>query len=61
MFIAIVAIGFGPTVKVGFALSVPITKVSFTHVDHISFTFGFVFAKKIAMTNSIVACNCSIP
>jgi hypothetical protein len=57
----IAAIGFAPTIEVGFAPSVHVTRVSFTPIDRISFTLGFVFAKKIAMTNSTVACKCSMP
>jgi hypothetical protein len=51
----IVAIGFAPTIEVGFAPSVHVTRVSFTPVNRISFTLGFVFAKKIAMTDSTIA------
>jgi hypothetical protein len=61
MFTPIVTIGFAPTIEVGFAPSVIVIRISFTHVDCISFTLGFVFAKKFAMTYSTVACNCSMP
>jgi hypothetical protein len=57
----IATIGFAPTFKVGFAPSIPVTRVSFTPVDHISFTHGFVFAKKITMTNSTIVCNYYMP
>ncbi len=56
----IAIVGFAPTIEIGFATSVHVTRVSFTLVNHISFTPGFVFAKFFAMTNLIVACNCSM-
>jgi hypothetical protein len=61
MSIPIAAIGFAPIVEIGFAPSVHINRISFTSVDRISFTLGFVFVKKISMTNLTVACNCSMP
>ncbi len=50
-----------PIVVVGFAPSVHVTRVSFTLVNCILFTLGFVFAKLLAMTGSTIACNCSMP
>jgi hypothetical protein len=43
----IAIIGFAPIGRVGFAPSVPITRISFTLVDCIPLTLGFVFGKKI--------------
>ncbi len=50
-----------PIVVVGFAPSVHVTRVSFTLVNCILFTLGFVFAKLLAMTGSTIACNCLMP
>jgi len=57
----IAAIGFSPAIEEGFAPSVHVTKVSFTLVDRISFPPRFVFAKKFAMIDSTIVCNCSMP
>jgi hypothetical protein len=50
-----------PIATIGFAPNVLVTRVSFTHVDHISFTLRFVFAIFFAMTDLTIACNCSMP